>query len=212
MEHVTTFMQTTKIHGLGYISRTRTFVRLFWILVVIGGWTGAAFFLHKSFQNWEDSPIKTTIETRPMTDGLTFPKVTVCPPTHTYTDLNYDLMMVENITLENKTRNELKDYAIKLLNDSLYDKEKENFTEYFSELFQNYTLKDIILALNRYSKDGINIHIISKELFERIATMFSLKYKEIRKFIRNPENRDAFMETYAKGTKETNYPIYLNYI
>ena len=42
-----------------------------------------------------------------MITEITFPKVTVCPPKNTYTDLNYDLMMTENMTLDNDTRNEL---------------------------------------------------------------------------------------------------------
>ena len=36
----------------------------------------------------------------------TFPKVTVCPPRNTFTDLNYDLQMVENKTMENKSTSE----------------------------------------------------------------------------------------------------------
>ena len=98
MENVITFLESSTIHGLAYISTDRKYVRLFWILVVIGGFTGAGVLIHQSFDNWAESPVKTTIETHPITE-LTFPKVTVCPPKHTYTDLNYDLMKIGNRTL-----------------------------------------------------------------------------------------------------------------
>ena len=75
--------------------------------------------IYKSFQDWQDNPVTTTIETRPISE-ITFPKVTVCPPKDTFTDLNYDLMMTENMTLDNDTRNELRNYALELMYDKLY--------------------------------------------------------------------------------------------
>ena len=106
MENIRSFLESSTIHGLAYISTGRKYVRLFWILVVIAGFTGAGVIIHQSFQSWDESPVKTTIETHPIAE-ITFPKVTVCPPKNTYTDLNYDLMMAENMTLDNETRNEL---------------------------------------------------------------------------------------------------------
>ena len=44
------------------------------------------------------SPVKTTVETLPISE-ITFPKITVCPPRNTFTDLNYDLMAIENVSL-----------------------------------------------------------------------------------------------------------------
>ena len=70
--------------------------------------------IYKSFQDWQDNPVTTTIETRPIAE-ITFPKVTVCPPKDTFTDLNYDLMMTENMTLDNETRNKLRNYALELM-------------------------------------------------------------------------------------------------
>ena len=97
MEGVRTFLESSTIHGLTYISTTRKCVRLFWILVVIAGFVGASLLIKESFDSWSESPIKTTVETLPISD-ITLPKVTVCPPKNTFTDLNYDLMMTENIT------------------------------------------------------------------------------------------------------------------
>ena len=127
MERFTNFLETSTIHGLAYIATAKKYVRLFWIVVVIAGFTGAGVIIYQSFESWADSPVKTTIETLPITD-ITFPKVTVCPPKNTYTDLNYDLRMTENMTLDDDTRQELTNYAVELLYDHLYD--KKNYEEY----------------------------------------------------------------------------------
>ena len=104
------FLESSTIHGLTYISSTRKYVRLFWIFVVITGFSAASFMIYESFQAWEESPVSTNIETLPITE-ITFPKVTVCPPKDTYTDLNYDLMMTENMNISNEVRNNLLNYA-----------------------------------------------------------------------------------------------------
>ena len=114
MEYIKIFLESTTIHGLSYISTTKRIVKLFWIFVVLSGFTGAGFMIYQSFQSWNESPVKTTIETRPITE-ITFPKVTVCPPKNTYTDLNYDLVKASNMTLDNTTREELANYAMELL-------------------------------------------------------------------------------------------------
>ena len=97
MGNLRTFLETSTIHGLAYISTSRKYVKSFWILIVMGGFIGAGVLINQSFENWNESPVKTTIETLPITN-LKFPKVTVCPPKNTYTNLNYDLMMVQNMT------------------------------------------------------------------------------------------------------------------
>ena len=75
---------------------------------------------------WAESPITTTIETLPISE-ITFPKVSVCPPKNTFTNLNYDIMMTENMTLDNETRIEL----IKTLLESLDD---ENYKQVLKNL------------------------------------------------------------------------------
>ena len=71
--------------------------------------------------------MKTTIETRSI-EEMTFPKVTVCPPKNTYTDLNYDLVMTKNKTLNETIRNELTYYALELLNDNLHNTIMKNLS------------------------------------------------------------------------------------
>ena len=120
MEFVQNFLECSTIHGLTYISTTRKYVRLFWIIVVISGFSAAGFLIRTSFKAWDESPVKTTIEIRRITN-LTFPKITVCPPKNTYTDLNYDLMMTQNLTLDDDNRNDLSVYALELLYDHMYN-------------------------------------------------------------------------------------------
>ena len=125
MEGVRTFLESSTIHGLTYISTTRKYARLFWILVVIAGFVGASLLIKESFDSWSESPVKTTIETLPISD-ITFPKVTVCPPKNTFTDLNYDLMMTENVTLTEKMRDEMFKYALEVINEDGFS--GNNFT------------------------------------------------------------------------------------
>ena len=68
MEGVRVFLESSTIHGLSYISTTSRLVKIFWILVVIGGFTGAGVLIYQSFQAWNESPVTTTIETLPITE------------------------------------------------------------------------------------------------------------------------------------------------
>ena len=120
MEHFRSFLESSTIHGLSYISTTGKYVRLLWILIVLSGFAAAGILIYQSFEAWDESPVKTTIETRPISE-ITFPVVTVCPPKNTFTDLNHDLMILQNMTLDNNTRMELVNYATELLYDQLYE-------------------------------------------------------------------------------------------
>ena len=84
------FLESSTIHGLAYIASTEKLIRLFWIFVVFAGFSGAGILIHQSFQSWAENPIVTSIETLPI-EKVRFPKVTVCPPKNTYTNLNSDL-------------------------------------------------------------------------------------------------------------------------
>ena len=128
MNHLKKFLQSSSINGLNHISDSTTKVRIFWIFVVTSGFIGAGYMIHKSFQSWNVSPIKTTIETHSI-QAITFPKITVCPPKNTYTDLNYDLMMTANTSLTDETRNELKTYAMELLHNYLHRQIMKNLSK-----------------------------------------------------------------------------------
>ena len=117
MEGIRPFLESSTIHGLRYISTTRKYVRLFWILVVLTGFLGAILLIKESFESWSEDPVKTTVETLSISE-IRLPKVTVCPPKNTFTDLNYDLMMTENMTLTNEMRDEMFKYAVDVINEN----------------------------------------------------------------------------------------------
>ena len=143
MEDTWNFLETSTIHGLLHITRTnRGIIRLFWLSVVFIGFSGAGIMIHKSLKAWDESPVKTTIETRPITE-LTFPKITVCPPKNTFTDLNYHLLMSENMTIDNNTRKELTKYARTLMYDYLFEiimmeEGKLEYDDYLYNLYNGY--------------------------------------------------------------------------
>ena len=128
MNQFRNFLESSTIHGLTYISSTRKLVRLFWIFVVITGFSAASFMIYESFQAWDESPVSTNIETLPITK-ITFPKVTVCPPKNTFTDLNYDFMTTQNMKLSNDVRTNLSKYAVELLQDHLHHVVMTNFSK-----------------------------------------------------------------------------------
>ena len=130
MEGVRTFLESSTIHGLSHISSTQKFARVFWCLVVMSGFTVAFLIIQESFSSWSESPIKTTIETLPISE-IKFPKVTVCPPKNAYTDLNYDLMLTESMILTESMRDEMFEYAFDVLMEDIYP--RTNWTKLYEE-------------------------------------------------------------------------------
>ena len=106
MEEARTFLESSTIHGISYIPKTRKYVRLFWIFTVIFGFLAASFLIYRSFQSWAKSPFKTTAETLPISE-LKFPKIIVCPPENTFTDMNYDIMYLDNMNITHEVRDEM---------------------------------------------------------------------------------------------------------
>ena len=180
MEGVRTFLESSTIHGLGYISTTRKLVKLFWIIVVIAGFTGASIMIYQSFKDWSDNPVTTTIETRPIKE-IAFPKVTVCPPRNTYTDLNYDLMMTQNMTLDDEIKDELIKYATEQMNDHVFNtimrnlsniQEKDRYYNWYHGITKielpSYTADDGTYSGNEYS--GVNYYVTT---YASSGTIFS---------------------------------------
>ena len=95
IENLKVFLESSSIHGLVYWSTTRRLSRIFWIFVVVIGFSLACYMIHLSFQEWSDNPVKTTIETLPISI-VKLPKISVCPPWDTYTNLNFDMIKLGN--------------------------------------------------------------------------------------------------------------------
>ena len=155
MNTLGSFLESSSIHGLSYISTSKKFFKLFWICIVFTGFSTAGLLINQAFQSWADSPVSTAIETRPISE-LTFPKVTVCPPKNTFTDLNHELMMAENITIDEEDRKKLLYFAMDLLQDQLYEEFMFNLSivhedNRYSNWYNGYT--DIALP---FTKDMTN--------------------------------------------------------
>ena len=140
MEHIKDFLENSTIHGLIYVSTAKKYSRIFWTLVVLAGFTGASFLIYESFQDWAKSPVTTTVETLPI-DQIKFPKVTVCPPENTFTDLNYDLFLSEEANLTKEIRNELFMSIIENVEDQFYMENWDKLVEdnRFYNWYHGYT-------------------------------------------------------------------------
>ena len=136
MGNLREFLESSSINGLNFIASTRKCARLFWICVVSSGFIISGYLIHQSFTNWSNNPIRTTVETKPINE-IQFPTVSVCPAENTFTNLNYDLMMLENTALDNDTRQELIQYAFKNFQLFLYKEMKANLSN-FDELYRPY--------------------------------------------------------------------------
>ena len=119
MDEFKEFLETSTIGGLNYISTTKRIARLFWITVVVRSFTISFVEIWNLFQDWEKNPIKTTTETWPISK-LTLPNITVCPPRDSFLNLNYDISESKKIEIDSKTRKDLLEYAIKIVQDSFY--------------------------------------------------------------------------------------------
>ena len=109
----------------------------FWIFAVAIGFSGAVILIKVLFQSWSESPIKTTLETLPISI-LKLPKVTVCPPKNTFTDLNYDLKQAENSTLTKEMRDIMFNFALVLIEDQMKNMHLMEDERFFN-LYHGYT-------------------------------------------------------------------------
>ena len=131
MELIKDFLQSSTIHGLVYIATTNHLTRLFWLTTVLVGFTVAAVMIQQSFANWEENPVATTLESHPLSQ-LSFPKVTVCPPSDTFTTLNLDIEMMENKALQDQ--NNIKETLKSHLPLALFDSDFEENFSFFSKV------------------------------------------------------------------------------
>ena len=160
MEEIKEFLESSSINGLALISSTRRFVRLFWILVVLGGFTGAIYMILESIENWRKNPISTTFNTKPINE-LTFPNVTVCPPKGLYLNLNNDIRKSEKLTINKDLRNKLRDYSVQVIQNEFYQEFMEIQLEdpdRFYNWYHGYTRMDY--SYSDPALDGAIYHVI----------------------------------------------------
>ena len=77
-----------------------------------------------SIKQWDQNPIATTITTHPISQ-LAFPKIYICPPRKTYTNLNYDIVYSNNTKLTSSQIEQLE----KLIDEKIQEAELEKIIE-----------------------------------------------------------------------------------
>ena len=84
---------------------------------------------------------KTTIETLPISE-MRFPKVTVCPPKNSFTDLNYDIILADNLT-KNVNAYDLYLYAKNLVKEHTFLDKFNKFKELndYENWYHGYTYR-----------------------------------------------------------------------
>ena len=108
------FLESSTIHGLIYISTSKTIlVRSFWVFVVVAGFLTGGYLIYQANVDWHNHPFASSEETLPISE-ITFPRITVCPPKGSHTALNYDLQKSE---LNESLRNDLRDLALEMVED-----------------------------------------------------------------------------------------------
>ena len=101
------FLESSTIHGLVHISTAKSrAARAAWVAVVVACFSIAIAMIYSSYNEWQESPVSTTITTHPITE-LEFPTVTVCPPRRSNTAINHVLQKVKNVNYTNEERREL---------------------------------------------------------------------------------------------------------
>ena len=74
MESVKEFLESSTVHGLIYISTSRSkLVKLSWFLIVLVCFGIAGYLIGKAYADWDESPASSVITTHPV-DTLQFPK------------------------------------------------------------------------------------------------------------------------------------------
>ena len=136
-------------------------------MVVFGGFSGAIYLIQESFYQWKQSPITTTIGSSPIKD-FPLPNITVCPPAQTFTDLNYDLIVAENQTLDNETRMELVNYGLELLQNHLFEEFMRNLSKLrdsnrFLNWYNGYTKIDESMPSFWYDQFWIGVKTSATE-------------------------------------------------
>ena len=183
LREINSFLSSTTIHGLSYIPSSRKPLKLFWLSVVLAGFTCSICLIQKSFRGWQESPISTSVEILPITE-ITFPNVTVCPPRKTFTALNVDLGLAREITVNVSSRDQLLGLVRPSDNDS--------WSQFYSDLFEDHTLDTILITLSgiihqqrellescqKKEKGDTEDLERTQRLFQEVLTMFQLRSLE----------------------------------
>ena len=171
MEGITEFLRSSTIHGLSYIPGTKGLVRSFWMFVISSGFIGAGILIKQSFESWSINPVFTTIETLPISE-LSFPKVTVCPPRNTFTNLNYDLSRIENMSLAKDTKLSLLSYLPEALYDANFNEKLNLYKSFHGQSYRNWYLGYSAISLPYIYKERMTYESITYAVSGVVSTPY----------------------------------------
>ena len=101
------FLESSTIHGLVYISTSKTTVqKTIWSIIVVIAFGSALKLIGNSYVEWDVDPVSTSVSTHPI-EELDFPNITICPPSGYNTALNYDLVEASKLTLTDEDRSNI---------------------------------------------------------------------------------------------------------
>ena len=168
MEGVRAFLDSSSIAGLNQIPASRRLAKLFWITIISSGFICSGVLIHQSFQSWRADPVKTRTDTLPISE-LKLPKLTVCPPKNTFTDLNYDLMRAKNLTAIEKQN--FQDFVISVFEDQntkIDEWRKLIDDKMYFNWYWGYTIID---PPRRDKRNSLNYDILTNAASGRIKTL-----------------------------------------
>ena len=184
MDSIREFLISSTIHGLSHITKTKGLLRLFWMFVISTGFIGAGVLIKQSFESWTMNPVFTTIETLPITQ-IEFPKVTVCPPRKTFTNLNYDLDMIGNRTIDEETKQALLQYLPEAIYDANFGKKLGLYQKFIGEeSYLNWYLGYSDISLPYYSNERLTYETDTSATSGLVSTPFFGEPFEEAKFPR----------------------------
>ena len=185
MDALGEFLETSTIHGLAHINRSKSLVaKILWILAVLFGFLTSGFLIHRSYVKWGNSPIASTISTHPIAD-LGFPKVIVCPPRGSNTALNHDLVKVG----EGSPSEEKKQEMAKAVEKIFVEDPHEEYAMQRTALINKENLRDLYIGLQPLPKDVKYIipHKRAKDMVELRSTALKGRFSSPRiKKLSNP--------------------------
>ena len=126
------FLESSTIHGLVHISSAKSrAARVAWVAIVVACFAFAIHMITRSYKEWQESPVSTTITTHPITE-LEFPTVTVCPPRGSNTAVNHLLEKVKDVNFTERKRQELVAISREIFLEIPNRKHAEEMTELLS--------------------------------------------------------------------------------
>ena len=140
MNLVCEFLEISTIHGLSYISTAKSVAaKATWVTIVCVSFGIAIFMINNAYTEWQESPIATTMTTRPISD-LAFPSVTVCPPRGSNTALNLALERVKNENFTEKERN----YLLNLSSKTFLLQPNQKYASHLVDLVNSKNLRSLL--------------------------------------------------------------------